>query len=173
MGVAVTPTAAPFRRLGPCEPLCLAYGAHGFALDLRIKTFDVEAAIEVVALVLDSLSQQAVSVEVDLVAIEVDSDHARPRVPAALKTKARNAQAAFLDRFRFAAYLGQFGIEYVAHDPIDVVAECTQRHPYLGRGHTSATGHRNGVEQVGYQCVYRRIYAANGVGCTAKHGVAE
>src|SRR5690606_20027851 len=97
------------------------------ALLLAVEALDVEMAVEMVTLVLQHLGHEALALDHDRAAVEIDPLDASPWVPSPGEAEPGHRKAPLVDLGRLAPHLGQHWIEDVADLAVDEPAECAQR----------------------------------------------
>lgn len=100
---------------------------------------------------LQSLSHQPIAAEFDRLLSQVNTDHSCPRVTLSRKTETGNRETPFVDEFRITLHIDQTGIQHVADDPLNVVAEGSERNTDLRRRNTRAPWLGDGVEKISHQ----------------------
>ena len=97
---------------------------------------------------LERLRHEALPLQDDLVAVQVDADHLRPRVPQGVVPETRHRQAALADAGGLPRHLDQNRVEHVADVAVDVVAEGADADTDLRCGDAGAAGDGDGVQKI-------------------------
>lgn len=118
------------------EPVALSYLPHGSLLALRVKPVDVEDALEVVAFVLERLSEDSVAFQGNRVTVKINTLAARPWITQRLVPQTRHRKAALVNEFGLTTRFGDGRVEEVSDLSVHVKTKRAHSNADLRRCNT-------------------------------------
>jgi hypothetical protein len=159
-------------REGPLVDVPFTQVTHGVLPYASRQAVDEQSAIQMVHLMLDAASQQALALDHDGLAQPIDPSHSGVLRPLERVPQLRDGKASFI-AFLLTLDRLDHGVDDVPDPPIDVVGEGPAAHPDLVGGQARAPGPGDGLLQIGYQPGERLIERADGIAWGTEHGITE